>query len=66
MIILEDLYIKITNKQYIDSAINMEKTIRVYKLSAICRDMFCSGRILEANYTYYVIHNSNMEDRMEK
>jgi len=44
-IILEDSYIKITSKWYVYSTIKTKKTVRVHRLLAICRDMFCSGSI---------------------
>jgi len=43
MIILENIYVKITSKWYIDYIIKTEKTIGVYGPLAICRDMFCSN-----------------------
>jgi len=42
MIILENMYMKITSKLYIDSVIK-KKTVWVCRLSAICGDVFCSN-----------------------
>jgi len=43
MIILENTYMEITSKWYIDSIIKEEKTIWVCRLLAICGDVFCSN-----------------------
>jgi len=40
MIILEDIYVEITSRWYIDSVVKEEKTVWVYRLLAICRDVF--------------------------
>ena len=45
IIILENTYAEITSRWYIDSVIKMKKTIWVHRLSAICRDVFCSNWI---------------------
>ena len=36
--------VKITSTQYVDSVIKIDKTIEVYKLLAICRDVFCGNQ----------------------
>ena len=46
MIILENVYAEITSKQYIDSVIEIKKTIGVYRPLAICKDVFCSDWII--------------------
>jgi len=35
------------SRWYIDSAIKTKKKVGVYKLLAIYRDMFCSGRVIK-------------------
>ena len=41
----ENTCIEITSRWYIDSAIKTKKTVGVYKLLAIYRNVFCSGRV---------------------
>jgi len=43
MIILENICMEVISRWYIDSIIKMEKTIWVYRLLAICEDVFCSS-----------------------
>ena len=43
MIILENMYVEITNKWYIDPVIKMERTVVVCRPLAICGDVFCSN-----------------------
>ena len=45
MVILENVCMEITSGWYINSVIKTEKTVEICKLSAICRDMFCSNWI---------------------
>ena len=47
IVILENMCVEITSRWYIDSVIKVEKTVRVYRLSAICRDVFCSNWVTE-------------------
>ena len=39
MTILENTYTEITSRQYITSVINTKKTISIYRLLAICRNI---------------------------
>ena len=57
MIILENMYAEITSRWYIDSAINMKKIVRIHRLSAIYRDIFCSGRITRKSQTNTLIQS---------
>ena len=43
MIILENTYVEITSRWYIDFVIKEEKTVWACRLLAICRDMSCSN-----------------------
>ena len=43
MIIMENTYMKITSKWYIDSVIKEKKTVRVYRPLTICGDVSCSN-----------------------
>ena len=43
MIILENIYVEITNRWYINSVVKKEEAIWIHRLSAICRDVFCSN-----------------------
>ena len=45
IIILENMYVEITNKWYIDSVIKIERTVVVCRPLAICGDVFCSNWI---------------------
>ena len=42
MIILENVYAEITSGWYIKFVIKKKETIWVFRLLAICRDVFCS------------------------
>jgi len=57
VIILKNICAEITRKWYIDSAINMKKIVRIYKLSAICKDMFCSGRVTRKSQTNILVQD---------
>ena len=43
MIILENIYVEITSRQYINFVVKMEKTIKVYRPLAICGDISYSN-----------------------
>ena len=43
MIILEDTYAEATGGWYINSVVKEEKTVWVYRLLAICRNLFCNN-----------------------
>ena len=43
IIIPENMYTEITSKWYINSVVKEEKTIWIYRLLAICRNVFCSN-----------------------
>ena len=45
MIILENVYIEITSRWYIDSVVKEKKTVWICRLSAIYGDVFCSNWI---------------------
>ena len=45
MIILENIYMEITSRQYINSVIKEEQTIWVHRPLAICEGIFCSNQI---------------------
>ena len=45
MIILENEYMEITSRWYVNSVIKVEETIRVCRLLAIYKDIFCSSWI---------------------
>ena len=47
VIIPENKYAKITSRWYIDSTIETKKTVEVYRLSAIYRDVFCSSKVTQ-------------------
>ena len=49
MIILENMYVEITSRWYIDSVVKEEKTICVCKLSVICGDVSCSNWVIREN-----------------
>ena len=55
VIILENICTEIISRWYIDSAINMKKIVRIHKLSAICRDVFCSGRVARKSQTNVLV-----------
>ena len=46
MIILKNIYMKITSRWYVDYVIKVEKTIEVYRLLAIYKDVFCNSWII--------------------
>jgi len=43
IIILEDIYMEIISKWYINSVVKKEKTIWIHRPLAICGNMFCSN-----------------------
>ena len=45
MIILENMYVKITGRWFIDFVIKKEKTIVIYRLLAIYRNVFYSNLV---------------------
>jgi len=45
IIILEDIYIEITSRWYINYVVKEKKTIQIHRLPAICGDVFCSNWI---------------------
>ena len=45
MIILENVCVKITSRQYIDFVIKMEKTVGIYRLSVIYGDVCCDNHL---------------------
>ena len=45
IIILENMCVEVTSKWYIDFVVKKEKTVWIYSLLAICRDVFCSNWI---------------------
>jgi len=45
MIILKNIYMKITSRWYVDYVIKVE-TIEVYRLLAIYKDVFCNSWII--------------------
>ena len=50
MIILEDMYMEITNRWYINSIIKEKKTVQIYRPLAICGDIFCSNWIIKEGW----------------
>ena len=71
MIILENIYIEITSKWYIDSTIKMKKTFGVHRPSAICRNVFCSSKVTRKSQTNILvqcveINNCSCVKRKEK
>ena len=44
MIILENMYVEITNKWYIDFVVKKKKTIWICRPSAIYGDIFCNNQ----------------------
>jgi len=55
IIILENIYVEITSGGYIDSVIKKEKTIWVHRLSAICRDIFCSNWVTRESQKDFLV-----------
>ena len=54
IIILENTYVKVTNKWHINSVIKEKRTIWVHRLPAIYRDMFCYNWVTrEISYTKF-------------
>jgi len=43
MIILEDMCVEITSKWYIYSIVKEKKNVWIYKILAICEDIFCKN-----------------------
>jgi len=41
VIILENVYVEITSRWYIDSVVKKEETVWVCRLPAICGNVFC-------------------------
>ena len=45
MIVLENAYVEVTSRQYINSVVEKKQTIWVCRPLAICRDVFCSNQV---------------------
>ena len=63
MIILENTYVEVTSRWYIDSVVKKEKTVWVYKLLAFCGNVFCSNwvtrEVSQVRYSLVVILGLN-------
>jgi len=72
MIILENIYVEITSKWYVDFIIKMKKTIEVYRPSAIYKDVFYSSWITRKGWKNVLVQSvqinncSCMKGRKEK
>ena len=71
MIILENMYIEVTSRQYIDSVVKKKKTIWIYRLLAICRGVFCNNQITresqkDVSIQSVQIHDCNCAKRRKK
>jgi len=46
MIVLENTYVEVISKWYINSVVQKKKTVWVHRLPAICKDVFCCNWVI--------------------
>ena len=71
MIVLENIYVEVTSRQYINSVVKEKQTIWIHKPPAICRGVFCRNWVTrksqkDVSMQSVQIYNCSCTERREK
>jgi len=71
IIVLENVYVEVASRWYIDFVVKEEKTIWVRRPPAICRDVFCSNWVTKESQKDVLmksvqIHNCSYAERRKE